>query len=145
MTDWLLDTNVVSELRRPRPDAGVVDFLGAYPVETFFLPSIVIAEIRYGIALLDSPERRSVYEDWLHTTVRPMFEGRILQLTEDALVRWRIIAREGRLQGYTFPEPDLLIAAIAIENGMTVVTRNTSDFERAGVLVFNPWSSRSHI
>jgi predicted nucleic acid-binding protein len=145
VTDWLLDTNVVSELRRPRPDAGVVDFLEAYPIETFFLPSIVIAEIRYGIALLDSPEKRSVYEDWLQTTVRPMFEGRILQLTEDALVRWRIIAREGRRQGYTFPEPDLLIAAMAIENGMTVVTRNTSDFERAGVLVFNPWSSRSHI
>ena len=74
MTDWLLDTNILSELRRPKPEPKVLAFIAAKPLERLFVSSVTFAEIRFGIELLDTPDRRAELTDWLTHKLRPMFE-----------------------------------------------------------------------
>jgi predicted nucleic acid-binding protein len=83
--------------------------------------------------------RRAELNDWLTLTLRPAFAGRILPLTEDILLRWRLLMEDGRKIGHTYSHPDLVLAATALHHGLTVVTRDRSDFDNAGVPVFNPW------
>ena len=77
--------------------------------------------------------------DWLAHEVRPLFEQRVLEVSEDVLLKRRLLVEDGRKSGHTFSQPDLLIAASALEHGMTVVSRDTSEYERAGAPVVNPW------
>jgi toxin FitB len=100
-----------------------------------------IAEIRYGIELQEDPARRAQLKEWLTLTLRPAFAGRILPLTEDIMLKWRLLMNEGRKSGHTYSHPDLLLAATAIQHGLTVVTRDRSDFDMARVPVFNPWET----
>ena len=139
MTGWLLDTNVISELRRPRPDARVTAFVAAQRLESLYISTVTLAEIRYGIQALGDPMRRAELDDWLTHRVRPMFDGRVLQVSEDAMFRWRLLVAEGRKAGHTYSQPDLIVAAIALQHGLTVVTRDTGDFALAGVALLNPW------
>ncbi len=141
MTGWLLDTNVLSELRRPRPERKVVAFIAAQPLDSLFVSSVTLAEIRFGIELVADAGRRAELNDWLTHKVRPMFEQRVLPVTEDIMLKWRLLVEDGRKAGHTFTQPDLIIAATALEHGLTVVSRDTTDYERARVPVFNPWSS----
>jgi len=104
---WLLDTNVLSELRRPRPEAKVVAFVAAQPLEQLYISAVTIAEIRYGIEVVGEPNRRAELNDWLTHKVRPMFDQRILPVTEDIMFKWRLLVEEGRKTGYTFSQPDL--------------------------------------
>jgi toxin FitB len=136
---WLLDTNVLSELRRPRPRTSVVDFVASKPMELLHVSVVTFAEIRFGIELVTDPARRKTLAQWLDQRLRPMFDERVLALTEDVMLRWRILVEEGRKAGHTFSQPDLLIAATALERGLTVVTRDSTEYERAGALVTNPW------
>ena len=73
--------------------------------------------------------------------LRPAFAGRILPVTEDVLLKWRLLMEDGRKIGHTYSHPDLLLAATALEHGLTVVTRDRSDFDTARVPVFNPWET----
>jgi predicted nucleic acid-binding protein len=140
LTDsWLLDTNVLSELRRPRPEPRVIRFISRQLLDSLFISDVTIAEIRFGIELVDEPERRSRLNDWLTNRVRPMFEARVLPITEDILVKWRLLVEEGRRVGHTFSQPDLFIAATALVHGLTVVSRDVSEYELAGVPVVSPW------
>ena len=138
---WLLDTNVLSELRRPRPEPRVVAFVADQPLEQLFVSSVTLAEIRFGIELLAEPNRRAELNEWLTHKVRPMFEHRVLQVTEDIMLKWRLLVEVGRKTGHVFSQPDLLIAATAIQHNLTVVTRDRSDFDKAGVPVLNPWDA----
>jgi toxin FitB len=138
---WLFDTNVLSELRRPKPEPRVVDFVAGCPLDQLYVSAVTLAEIRFGIELVDEPNRRAELNDWLTRKVRPMFSRRILQVTEDILLKWRLLVEEGRKTGHTFSQPDLLIAATAIEHGLTVVTRDRSDYDKARVPVMNPWDA----
>jgi predicted nucleic acid-binding protein len=70
-----------------------------------------------------------------------MFDGRVLQITEDIMLKWRLLVEDGRKTGHTFSQPDLIIAATAIHHGLTVVTRDRSDYDKARVPVFNPWDA----
>ena len=70
-----------------------------------------------------------------------MFDQRVLPITEDTMLQWRLLVEEGRKTGHTFSQPDLIIAATAIQHGLTVVTRDRSDYDRAGVPVVNPWEA----
>ncbi len=140
MRGFLLDTNVISELRRPQPNAKVVSFIAAQTEDTLFLSDVTFAEIRFGIARVVDTERRAVLETWLAQTVRPLFSGRIIALTEDVILRWRIMVEAGRRRGHTFSQPDLFIAAAAAESELIVVSRDVIHFIAAGVPVFNPWS-----
>lgn len=138
---WLLDTNVLSELRRPRPEPKVVAFVAGSPLDQVFVSVVTLAEIRFGIELVAEPNRRSELNEWLTHKVRPMFEGRVLEITEDIMLRWRLLVEEGRKTGHTFSQPDLMIAATAIHHGLTVVTRDRSDYDKAHVPVMNPWDA----
>jgi toxin FitB len=139
VTDWLLDTNIVSELRRSRPEANVTGFISAQPLETLYVSVVTFAELRFGIELLGDPVRRATLNDWLANAVRPMFERRTLPVTENVLLRWRLMVEDGRKKGFTYSQPDLIIAATAADRGLTVVSRDTIDYRRAGVPVFDPW------
>jgi toxin FitB len=78
VTRWLLDTNILSELRRPRPDRKVLTFIASQPLELLYISIVTLAEIRFGIELVPDPARRSELMDWLTHKVRPMFEQRAL-------------------------------------------------------------------
>lgn len=140
MTGWLLDTNIVSELRRPRPEPKVLTFVGVQPLETLFVSIVTFAEIRFGIELLSDANRRSNLNEWLDHKVRPMFEQRVVDVTEDIMFKWRLLVEKGRRVGYTFSQPDLIIAATAQHHGLTVVSRDTAEYRAAQVDVFNPWT-----
>ena len=139
MTGWLLDTNVLSELRRPKPDRKVVAFISAQPLELLYVSAVTLAEIRFGIEVVTDATRRAKLNEWLAHKVRPMFEQRVLPVTEDIMFKWRLLVEDGRKAGYTFSQPDLIIAATALHHGLTVVTRDVSDYERVRAPVFNPW------
>jgi toxin FitB len=115
MTSWLLDTNILSELRRPQPAPRVVKFIAARPLESLYVSSVTLVEIRFGIE-----GWRSELSDWLAHEVRPMFQQRILQETEDVMFKWRLLVEEGRKAGHTFSQPKLIIAATALEHGLTL-------------------------
>lgn len=141
MSGWLLDTNVLSELRRPRPDVKVVQFVSGQPFDLLYVSVVTFAEIRFGIEVVKDPSRRIELNDWLVHTLRPMFENRVLDVTEDILVIWRLLVEDGRKIGHTFAQPDLIIAATALHHGLTMVSRDTRDFEKVNVPVLNPWTS----
>jgi toxin FitB len=141
VSGWLLDTNVISELRRPRPNARVRAFVAGQPLEQLFVSAVTFAEIRYGIERASDPIRRAELSDWLVHKVRPMFEQRVLEVSEDVMFKWRLLVEDGRKAGHTFSQPDLIIAATALLHGLTVVTRDTEDYARARVPLLNPWLS----
>jgi toxin FitB len=138
---WLLDTMILSEGRRPRPEPRVTAFYEQQPSEQLYISVLSLAEIRYGIERHKEPEKRAELTDWLTQRVRPEFEGRILPITEDIMLRWRLLLEEGRKTGHTYSHPDLIIAATALHHGLTVVTRDRTDYDKAGVPVFNPWEA----
>lgn len=139
MSGWLLDTNVISELRRPRTEAKVLAFIAGQPLEELFVSAVTFAEIRYGIEMVGDPIRRAELNDWLANRVRPMFDQRVLAVSEDVMFKWRLLVEDGRKAGHTFSQPDLIIAATGLHHGLTVVTRDTADYARARVPLFNPW------
>lgn len=143
MSGWLLDTNVISELRRPRPSARVRSFVASKRLEDLFVSTVTFAEIRYGIERVDDPIRRAELNDWLLHRVRPMFDQRVLEVSEDVMFKWRLLVDDGRKVGHTFSQPDLIIAATALQHGLTVVTRDTGDYKLARVPLLNPWLDES--
>ena len=139
MSGWLLDTNVISELRRPRPSARVRGFVAGQKLEDLFISTVTLAEIRYGIETVGDPIRRAELNDWLLHKVRPLFDQRVLEVSEDVMFKWRLLVEDGRKVGHTFSQPELIIAATALQHGLTVVTRDTGDFKLARVPLLNPW------
>jgi len=139
VTGWLLDTNVLSELRRPRPDRKVIAFVEAKPLELLFVSVVSLAEIRFGIERIASLDRRADLNDWLAHRIRPMFGQRALPLSEDVMLRWRQLVEEDRKTGHTFSQPDLMIAATALHHGLTIASRDTKDYARARAPFINPW------
>jgi len=138
---WLLDTNVLSELRKPNPKPKVVGFVAAQPLDQLYISVVTLAEIRFGIELVSEPSRRVALSDWLTQRVRPMFYQRVLPITEDVMLKWRLLVEEGRKVGHTFSQPDLIIAASAVHYGHTVVSRDRSEYEKARAPVMSPWES----
>lgn len=141
MTGWLLDTNVISELRRPNCNRAVKAWSDAQSPESFFLSTVTIAEIRFGIERQKDAAFRRELTDWLDHRLRPWFAGRILEVDEAVILEWRRMVAIGRQRGVTFSQPDLFIAATAKVHGLTVATRNVADFEQADVAVFDPWEA----
>ncbi len=143
MTGWILDTNVLSELRRPIPEPRVVVFVEDQPLDSLYVSAVSLAELRFGIEMVPDATRRAELNDWLAHKVRPMFEQRVLQVSEDVMLKWRLLVEEGRKTGHTFSQPDLIIAATALQHGLTIVTRDTRDYAKARAALFNPWVASS--
>jgi predicted nucleic acid-binding protein len=139
LSGFLVDTNVLSELRRPKPEPKVLAFIAAQRLEQLYVSAVTFAEIRFGIEVLDDPSRRAALHDWLTHRLRPMFETRILPVSEDVMFKWRLLVEQGRKARHTFSQPDLIIAATGLCHGLTIVSRDTSDFTRADAPVVNPW------
>jgi toxin FitB len=137
---WILDTNILSEIRRFRPEPKVLSFIAGNPLDELYVSAVTLAEIRFGIELLsEGSARRDELNNWLTGTIRPMFAQRVLPVTEDIMFRWRVLLEGGRKTGHTFSQPDLIIAATALHHGLTIVTRDRSDFDKAKAPVFSPW------
>ena len=141
MRGWLLDTNVIPELRKPNCDARVKVWSDNQEPSRLFLSRVTIAEIRYGIERLPAADlSRKRLEAWLANELRPWFADRVLDVEEDVLVIWRRLVEQGKAMRHTFLQPDLFIAATAILHDLCVVSRNIDDFVRTGVALLNPWS-----
>jgi predicted nucleic acid-binding protein len=134
---WLLDTNILSEIRKPRPEPKVLAFIAGTPLDELYVSTVTLAELRFGIELLShGTTHRADLSQWLTHTIRPMFNDRVLPVTEEIMFRWRVLMEEGRKTGHSYSQPDLIIAATALQHGLTVVTRDRSDFDLARALVF---------
>lgn len=140
---FVLDTNVVSEWTRVRPDPRVMQWLDAHPVEELFLTAVSLAELRYGLAVLPAGRRKRVLVEQIEGLVIPLFAGRVLAFGEAASRHYADIQSQARRLGRPMPLADALIAAMAREWGLAVATRNVRDFEASGLEVVNPWEPRS--
>ncbi len=135
---YLLDTNVISELRRKRPDAGVAAWFAERPAVTLHVSVLTLGEIRKGIESLADAVKRQQIGDWLETDVSAFFAGRILPINEVVADTWgRLLAAAGR----PLPSIDSLLAATALANDLVLVTRNTKDFAGLALDTFNPWQT----
>lgn len=133
---YLVDTNVLSELRRRAPNARVVDWFAQRPATTLYLSVLTLGEIRKGIDPLPDDERKLKLLDWLEVDLPAFFSSRILPVNATVADRWgRLIARMGR----PCPAVDSLLAATAVTHGLKLVTRNSRDFDFPGLDVINPW------
>jgi hypothetical protein len=135
---YLIDTNVLSELRRREPNAQVVAWMQARPRQSLYLSVLSLGEIRKGIEGVADPAFRQTLTDWLEVELRHYFVGRLLDIDETVADRWgRVQAASGR----SLPVIDGLLAATALQHDLSLVTRNTRDFEGLGVRLINPWQA----
>lgn len=136
----LLDTNVVSEPIRQAPEARVIEWIDAQPLETLYLSAVTVAELRAGVALLPSGKRRTMLHENLEKRVLPLFTGRVLALDLACTQAYAALIAKARAAGLAIATADGYIAAIAAAKGFTVATRDTCPFDAAGVAVVNPWN-----
>lgn len=134
---YLIDTDVLSELRRKTPSAGVVAWISQRPPATLYISVLTLGEIRKGIDGLADEARRMKLLDWLQTDLPAFFTGRILPVDVQVADRWgRMVAAAGR----TLPAIDSLLAATALAHDLILVTRNVKDFAGLPVQIINPWT-----
>lgn len=133
---YLIDTNVLSELRRKQPDPNVVAWMQVRPRPSLFLSVLTLGEIRRGLERVEDAKRRQALLDWLEVELRHYFVGRLLDIDAATADRWgRLMAQAGR----PLPAIDGLLAATALQHDLTLVTRNSKDFADVGVRLINPW------
>ena len=137
----LLDTNVVSEPLRRAPDDRVIAWIDAQALETLYLSAVTVAELRAGIALLPSGQRRAGLHENLERQVLPLFTGRVLPFDLACTQAYALLMAKARQSGSAIAAADGYIAAIAATHGLAVATRDIRPFEAAGNTVINPWRS----
>jgi toxin FitB len=140
MTSFLLNTNVISELIKLKPDINVLRWIEETDESLLFLSVLTLGEIGRGIARLRPSARRGRLETWLQIDLRARFETRILPIQDTIADRWGTISALAMAKGRPVPVIDGLLAATALEHNLTLVTRNFSDLADTGVAVLNPWS-----
>lgn len=141
MSGFLLDTNCISELVRPKPEPRVVDWMEAADEALLYLSVLTFGEIRKGVAGLPQGKRRTHLETWLELELQARFAGRIVPIDAAIADRWGLIAEEAKQRGKVLSVIDGLLAATALHRNLTVVSRNAGDFANARVQVLNPWEA----
>lgn len=136
----LLDTNVISELMRPEPDGQVTSWISRQPGGSLFTTAISEAELRYGLVLLPTGQRRTLLTQAFNQMMEEDFAGRILPFDRSAARAYADIVASRRRRGRPISQFDAQIAAIARSRDAGVVTRNDRDFSDCGLTVFNPWT-----
>lgn len=136
----VLDTNVLSEPLRPKPDPRVVRWLDAQHPQTLWLTSITMAEIRFGIAALPEGARQQRLRERFEGEVAPLFAGRILPFDDPASVHYAALQANARRSGRGLSPLDGMIAAICSTHGHILATRNVADFEDTGLTLLDPWA-----
>jgi len=137
----LLDTNVISEPQRQAPNARVLEWIDAQALETLYLSAITVAELRAGTALMPAGKRRDGLHDNLEKRLLPMFANRVLSFDMACTKAYAELLVKARTAGLAIDTADALMAAVALANGFSVATRDTSPFEAAGLHVINPWEA----
>jgi tRNA(fMet)-specific endonuclease VapC len=137
---YLLDTNVISELTARRPEKRVIRWLDGLDTADVYLSAITIGELRKGIEKLADTGRKESLGKWLTEELLVRFENRILVLDVPVMLAWGELVGRLERMGRPMSAMDSLIAAIALENACTLVTRNDADFKTTGLNVINPWS-----
>jgi toxin FitB len=138
---FLIDTNIPSELTRPKPDLRVSNWVEAQDNASLHLSVVSVGELRKGFALLPPSKRRLQLEEWFEQYLLPLFADRILPVTQSVSNRWGVLGAECQLRGTPLGTADGMIAATAIEHDLTIVTRNAKDFAGLGVVLLNPWGT----
>lgn len=139
MTAYLLDTNIVSQATKTRPAPEVVQFLSDVPLSKLYLSAVTLGELEWGIEAVTDASKRAALRQWLTQTLLPAYTGRLLPIDADVMVTWaRMVLSSGKKPGQV-PCMDALIAATALHHGLTLVTRNESDFSEFQVSLLNPW------
>jgi len=139
---WLLDTNVVSESIKPQPHPGVALWLSEVDEDTVYLSVVLLAEIRRGIELLPSGPRRARLTAWLDQDLIERFSSRILEVDRRVADVWGRLSASAKRQGTALSPMDAFFGATALVHGLTLVTRDTSAFEKLSVPVMDPWDYR---
>ena len=139
MSGFLLDTNIISELVKPKPEANVTEWIENTDESLLYLSVLTLGEIRRGIASLPQSRRRATLEAWLDKDLRARFDGRILVIDQEVADRWGLLTAAARNSGIVLPVIDGLLAATALEHNLTLVTRDSGQIPSMGVAVFNPW------
>jgi predicted nucleic acid-binding protein len=137
---FLLDTNVISELIKPKPDLRVRMWIDATDEDLLFLSVLTLGEIRKGVVLLPRSSRRTALEAWLSKELPLRFSDRILSIDQEVADRWGHLSGLTSAKGVQVGVIDGLLAATAIEHNLTLVTRDTGDVAATGVTLFNPWT-----
>ena len=137
---YLLDTCVISELLKLKPNQRVMKWFENRSDDTLYLSALTLGEIQKGIAKLTDTKRRGAIQHWLDTDVRARFSDRILPVDEKVALTWGQIEGDAQRRGFPVPTVDALLGATAIVHNLVIVTRDTSDIERTGARVLNPWN-----
>ena len=137
---FLLDTCVLSEIVKPQPNAGLVNWLAKQNSNTLFISSLTLGELSKGIAKLAEGQRKAFLADWLNTQVMQNFSSRVLDLDAAVALEWGATQAESEAMGKTLPLMDSLIAATAKTHQLTLVTRNMKDMQLVGLKLLNPWN-----
>lgn len=140
----LLDTNVLSEIRRPAPDTRVIGWLDAVDEDRVFISAASIAELKRGIELMDPGRRRTALAAWLNHDLPMRFADRILTIDLAVAERWGELMAASHRSGVALSVMDGFFAATALVHDLTLVTRNVKDFVATGTRLFNPWTDGSH-
>ena len=135
----LLDTNVLSEVTKPSPDANVLGWLDRLDEDRTFISVVSIAEIRRGVALMDEGRRRDSLTEWLARELPQRFEQRVLPVDEAVALAWGDLMGVAKRRGRGLSSMDGLIGATAIAQSLTLATRNVKDFDGFGIDLYNPW------
>ena len=138
MSGFLLDTNCISELVRPRPEPRVIDWIDGTDEGLLYLSVLTLGEIRKGIASISQGRRRTRLEAWVAVELPARFSGRILAIDAGVSDRWGVLAAHAKTQGASLPIIDGLLAATALQHDLTIVSRNSSDFKKTKAPVLNP-------
>lgn len=138
--NFLLDTNVVSEWTKPRPNPGVMAWLSHAQEDQVFLSVVTVAELRYGIERLPQGRRRRELDKWLQSELPRRFDQRIILIDGAVCDEWGRITARMESRGRPMHAMDALIAATSVVHGLTLVTRNAQDFHTAVQAVLNPWT-----
>jgi predicted nucleic acid-binding protein len=137
--NYLLDTNVVSEWVKARPDPGVAAWLANVDEDRVFLSVITLAELRHGVERLAHGARRDRLNDWLGGELAERFEGRMLSIDAGVADRWGRMVARAQAAGKPAGPMDAFLAATAERHGLTLVTRNEADFRHLCIPLVNPW------
>lgn len=138
--NYILDTNVVSELVAQNPDHHVIQWVESVDPESLFLSVITIGEIKKGVEKLSSSKRKKNLIAWLEQDLLVRFREHILPIDTSVVMTWGRLLAELEKSGKPMPAIDSLLAATASDLGYTLVTRNITDFEDASIRLLNPWN-----
>jgi toxin FitB len=137
---FLVDTNIISETRKPRRSQIVMEWLASLDLAEIRTSSANLAELEYGAAKIEDIPKRRLMQTWIAETIRPWFGDRIDPIDENVLQRWLILLKQMQKSQQPTPHVDLLLASVAFEKNLIVATRDVAPFIACGVPTFNPFT-----